>query len=110
MVAINVSLKNTSEKPLWIQSMKAEIATPDKTYSDDAAAAVDFERYYQALPALKEHAQAPLKLEEKVDVGAQAQGTMIVSFPVTLDVFNNRKSLTVTIWPDRQPLPLIFTK
>jgi hypothetical protein len=110
MVAINVSLKNTSEKPLWIQSMKAEIATADKTYSDDAAAAVDFERYYQALPALKEHAEAPLTLEEKVEAGAQAKGTMIVSFPVTLDAFNSRKSLTVTIWPDRQPLPLIFTK
>ncbi|HEY1800785.1 MAG TPA: hypothetical protein VGG46_07610 [Terriglobales bacterium] len=110
MVAINVSLKNTSEKPLWIQSMKAEIATPEKTYSDDAAAAVDLDRYYQALPTLKEHAQAPLTLEEKIDAGAQASGTMIVSFPVTLDAFNNRKSLTVTIWPDRQPLPLIFTK
>src|SRR6185437_9565064 len=110
MVAINVSLKNTSEKPLWIQSMKAEIATADKTYSDDAAAAVDFERYYQALPALKEHAEAPLTLEEKVEAGAQAKGTMMVSFPVTLDAFNSRKSLTVTIWPDRQPLPLIFTK
>jgi len=110
MVAINISLKNTSEKPLWIQSMKAEIATADKTYSDDAAAAVDLDRYYQALPALKEHAEAPLTLEEKIDAGAQAQGTMIVSFPVTLDAFNSRKSLTVTIWPDRQPLPLIFTK
>lgn len=110
MVAINVSLKNTSEKPLWIQSMKAEIATSEKTYSDDAAAAMDFDRYYQALPALKEHAEAPLTLEEKVDAGAQASGTMIVSFPLTLEAFNNRKSLTVTIWPDRQPLPLIFTK
>lgn len=110
MVAINVSLKNTSQKPLWIQSMKAEISSAGKTYSDDAAAAVDFDRYYQALPALKEHAQAPFKLEERIDVGAQAKGTMIVSFPLTLDTFNNRKSLTVTIWPDRQPLPLIFTK
>jgi hypothetical protein len=90
--------------------MKAEIAASDKTYSDDAAAAVDFDRYYQALPALKEHAQAPLMLEQKIDAGAQAKGTMIVSFPVTLEAFNNRKSLTVTIWPDRQPLPLIFTK
>lgn len=110
MVAINVSLTNTSQKPLWIQSMKAEISSDGKTYSDDAAAAVDFDRYYQALPELKEHAQAPLKLEEKVDVGQQATGTMIVSFPVTLEAFNSRKSLTVTIWPDRQPLPLIFTK
>jgi len=110
MVAINISLKNTSQKPIWIQSMKAEIATPEKTHSDNAAPAVDFDRYYQALPALKEHAQAPFKLEDKIDVGEQTTGTMIVSFPVTLDAFNSRKSLTVTIWPDRQPLPLIFTK
>jgi|SRR5581483_4169855 hypothetical protein len=99
LVAINVSLHNASDKPMWIHNMKASIKTDSGEFSDDAAAPVDFERYFQAFPALKEHAIAPLTVETKIPPGSDAQGTMIVSFPVTLAEFNARKSLTITIQP-----------
>lgn len=110
MVAVNVSFRNNGDKPFWIHSMKAEMATPSQTYSDDAAPASDFDRYFQGFPALKQGTITPLKLEDKIGPGADDKGTIIVSFPVTMDAFNSRKSLTVTIWPYDQGVPLVMTK
>ncbi|HVO61748.1 MAG TPA: hypothetical protein VMT53_12490 [Terriglobales bacterium] len=100
LVTINVGVHNTGDKPMWIHGMKATLETADSQQrSDDAAAPVDFERYFQAFPALKERAIAPLTVETKIPPGADAQGTIVVSFPVNLNAFNQRKSLTVTIQP-----------
>jgi hypothetical protein len=100
LVTINVSVHNSGNKPMWIHTMKASAKTDDThEFSDDAAAPVDFERYFQAFPALKERAITPLTVETKIPPGADAKGTIVVSFPVALDAFNKRKSLTVIIQP-----------
>lgn len=110
MVAINVSFQNNGKKPFWIHDIKAELDTGTERHNDSAASAVDFDRYFQAFPALKEHALDPLKREGMVEPGNNTKGTIIVSFPVTPDVFAARKSLSVTILPYDQPLPLVLTK
>jgi len=110
MVALNVSFQNNGAKPFWIHTIKAELETASGTFSDDAAAPVDFDRYYQAFPALKQHAIAPLLHEAKITPGGQLQGTVIFSFPVTPDAFANRKVLKVIIQPYDQPAPLVLTK
>ena len=110
MVAINVSFQNHGEKAFWIHSMKADLDTATGSFSDDAASASDFDRYFQAFPALKERALSPLKLEDKIEPGASAKGTIIVSFPVTKDAFASRKSLRVSIWPYDQAVPLVLGK
>jgi hypothetical protein len=106
MAAIKVTFSNVgSGRPLWIRNIKANVATASGNYEDEAASAVDFDRYFQAFPALKEHVQQPLKVETRVPAGLKTQGSIIVSFPVTPDEFNSRKSLTVTIEPyDQKPL------
>ena len=112
IVAINVAFQNNGAKPFFIQTIKADVQTSDNTYSSssDAASAVDLDRYYQAFPALKQYAGTPLQREGKVDVGSQAKGTIVVSFPVTPEVFASRKLLRVTIQPYDQPVPLVLTK
>jgi hypothetical protein len=110
MVAINVDFQNNGAKPFWIQTIKADLQTTDNTFSSDAASAVDLDRYYQAFPALKQYAQTPLQREGKVDVGSQAKGTIVVSFPVSPEAFAARKLLRVTIQPYDQPVPLVLTK
>ena len=110
MVAINVAFQNNGAKPFFIQTIKAELQTADNSFSSDAASAVDLDRYYQAFPALKQYAGSPLQREGKVDVGSQAKGTIVVTFPVTPEAFANRKKLTVTIQPYDQPVPLIVSK
>jgi len=110
MVAVNVTVHNSGEKSLWIHDIKGKIATDSGELSDEAASAVDFDRYFQAFPALKGHALAPLPPETKIPPGGQAQGTIVVTFPVTQAAFDKRKSLSVVIQPYDQPLPLVLTK
>jgi hypothetical protein len=110
LVAVNVTLHNSGEKSLWVHDIKAKVATADGEHTDEAASAIDFDRYFQAFPALKEHAIAPLPPETKLPPGGQAQGTIVVSFPVTKDEFDKRKSLSVAIQPYDQPLPVVLTR
>lgn len=110
LVAITVTLHNSGEKPLWIHTIKGKLKTGSQEYSDDAASAVDFDRYFQAFPALKANAQAALMPETKILPGNDAHGTVIVSFPVNQDDFNKRQSLSVEIQPYDQPLPVVLTR
>jgi len=110
MVAINVGFQNNGAKPFWIHTIKADLETTSGSYTDDAASPADFDRYYQAFPALKQYAIQPLEREAKINPGGQIKGTIIVSFPVTPDAFASRKSLKVSIQPYDQPVPLVLTK
>ncbi len=109
LAAITLTLRNTADKPLWIHTLKAQLTTADaKTFEDEAASAVDLDRYYQAFPALKESSEPPLSPETKLLAGAEQRGTIIVGFKVTRDAFDQRKSLIVTIQPYDQVLPVIL--
>jgi hypothetical protein len=111
LVAMNVTIHNSAERPLWIHTIKATLKTDSGEFSDDAASSSDFARYFQAFPALKEHALSiALVPEQKIQPGAQAQGTIVVSFPVAQDAFEKRKSLSVSIQPYDQAVPLVLTK
>ncbi|HEX6905512.1 MAG TPA: hypothetical protein VF154_02805 [Terriglobales bacterium] len=107
MAVINVTVRNIGQKPLWIHEVTAAVDTDKGKFSDDAASAVDFDRYYQAYPSLKEHALPALMPEMKIAPGGELKGTVIVSFPVNEDTFNKRKSLSVTVLPyDQRALVL----
>ncbi len=111
MVAITLTLHNTGEKPLWIHTIKAKITGEDgNSLEDEAASGVDFERYFQAFPALKENTQPPLLPEAKLLPGAEQKGTIIVNFPLTKEAVDKRKSVAVTIQPYDQPLAVVLTK
>jgi hypothetical protein len=111
LVALTVTLRNTGQKPLWIHTVKGQLKTADdKTFDDEAASGVDFERYFQGFPALKENSQPPLPPETKVLPGAEQKGTVIFSFPVTKQAFDQRKTIVLNIQPYDQPLPVVLTK
>lgn len=109
--AVTLTLRNTGQKPLWIHTIKARLTTADgKTFDDDAASGVDLDRYAQAFPVLKQNALSPLLPEAKILPGAEQRGTVVVSFPVTQQAFDQRKSLAISIQPYDQPLPVVLTK
>jgi hypothetical protein len=110
MVAVNITIHNSGEKPLWVHDIKAKITTDAGELTDEAASAIDFTRYFQAFPALKEHAIDAIPPETKIPIGGQAQGTIVVSFPVTKEDFDKRKSLSVANQPYDQPLPVVLTR
>ncbi len=109
LVAVTATLHNNGEKPLWIHSIKAQLKTDKGDFSDEAAPAVDVDRYYQAFPDLKQNTAAALLPEAKIAPGGQQQGTMVFSFPVAKDQFEKRKSLAVTIQPYDQKA-VVLTK
>jgi hypothetical protein len=110
LVALTVTVHNSGQKPLWIHTIQGKLKTASNEYCDDAASAVDFDRYFQAFPALKQNAQSALLPETKILPGNEAHGTVIVSFPVTQDEFDKRQSISVVVQPYDQPLPVTLTK
>ncbi len=110
LAAVNITLRNTGEKPLWIHTINGTLKTDSGEVSDEAASAVDFERYFQAFPALKAGTLSAIPPETKIAPGGQASGTVIFGFHVTKDAFDQRKSLSVVIQPYDQALPVTLTK
>jgi hypothetical protein len=110
LVALTFTLHNSGEKSLWVHDIKGKLATSTGELSSEAVSAVDFDRYYQAFPTLKANAQPALAPEDKLQPGQEIKRTVIVSFPVTLDAFNQRRSVSVAIQPYDQPVPVTLTK
>jgi hypothetical protein len=110
LVAITVHFQNTGERPFWIHNVQGKLKTATQEYVDDAASAVDFERYFQAFPPLRQNSQPALLPETKIPPGGTARGTLIVSFPVKQDEFDKRLSISAVIQPYDQPLPVVLTR
>jgi hypothetical protein len=110
MVALTFTIRNTSDKILYVHNIQGTIKASSGDSSADAVSAVDFDRYFQAFPTLKVGAQPALPPETKIQPGETVTRTIIVAFPVTLDVFNQRQSVSVIVWPYDQQVPVTMTK
>jgi len=110
LVALTFTLRNSGGKALWVHGIQGKLTTSSGEEGSDAVSAVDFDRYYQAFPALKAYTQPALAPEDKLQPGQQVKRTVMVSFPETLDTFNRRRSVSVVIQPYDQPLPVVLTK
>jgi len=110
MVALTFTIRNTSDKILYVHNIQSTIKSPSGDSTADAVSAVDFDRYFQAFPALKIGTQPALPPETKIQPGETVARTIIVAFPVTLDVFNKRQSTSVVVWPYDQTVPVTMTK
>ena len=110
LVALTFTLRNTADKILYVRSIEGRLKTTSGESAGQAVSAVDFDRYFQAFPTLKNGAQPALIPESKIQPGETVTRTAIVAFPVTLDVFNQRQSLSVVVQPYDQSLPVVMTK
>jgi hypothetical protein len=110
MVALTFTLTNTSDKILYVHSLQGKIKTASGESSADAVSAIDFDRYFQLFPALKNGIQPALTPETKIHPGEKVTRSIIVAFPMTLDAFNQRQATSVVIWPYDQQLPVVLTK
>ncbi len=110
LVALTFTLRNSGEKSLWVHDIKGKLVTGSGEQTGEAVSAVDFDRYFQGFPALKAGALQPLSPEDKLQPGQQVQRTVMVSFPVPLDQFNQRKSVSVMIQPYDQPVAIVLSK
>lgn len=102
LVGLNVTVKNVSKDVLYIKTIHAEMMpagqnNDESLLKDDAASAVDFDRYFEAYPALAQNKMEPLRPETKLQPGESQQGMVIVAFRVNQQAFNQRQSLRVLI-------------
>jgi hypothetical protein len=109
MAALTFTLKN-GEKPLYVREIHGTLKTASGDFTAEAVSAVDFDRYFQAFPALKEGAQPALVPETKLQPEDSVTRTAIVVFPVTLDAFNKRQSVSVSVQPYDETVPIVMTK
>ena len=112
LTTVLVSVRNDTEKPIFIKNLNAKLDTADgKSYDDTAANEVDYERYFQAFPDLRAHAiAAALKPETKIAPGQQVSGTLVFGFPVPKADFDSRKNLSVTVEPYDQRAIVVAEK
>ena len=120
LVVVQVHISNLGERLMWIKSASVTIDTAQGNWTDDAAAPMDFNRYFQAYPELKQYEKPPLAAEMKIPPGGQVDGMLLVGFPpppppnattpqpnFTQADFDKRRGLTVNIeLYDRKPLVL----
>jgi hypothetical protein len=110
LVALTFTLSNSGKKPLWVYGIQGKVVTSTGESSGDAVSAIDFDRYYQAFPTLKADTHPALVPEDKLQPGQEIKRTVIVSFPVTLADFKDRRSVSVVIHPYDQPVPIVLSK
>ena len=110
MVALTFTLRNISDKVLYVHTLQSSIKAPTGDLTADAVSAVDFDRYFQAFPTLKSGAQPALTPETKIQPNETVNRTIIVAFPITLDKFNQRTSTSVVVWAYDQTVPTVLTK
>jgi hypothetical protein len=110
LVALTVALRNSGEKTIWVHTLQSKLVTASGVFTSEAVSAIDFDRYFTAFPTLKRGAQPPLSPEDKLQPGQQIERTIIISFPVNLDAFNQRRSVSVLVQPYDQPLPIVLTQ
>jgi hypothetical protein len=110
MVALTFTLANTSNEILRVHSLQGKIKTASGESTADAVSAVDFGRYFQAFPALKSGIQPALTPETRIQPGEKLTRSIIVAFPVTLDAFNQRQSISVVVWFYAQRLPVVLAR
>jgi hypothetical protein len=110
LVALTFTLSNSGQKSLWIHGIQGKVVTSTGELNSDAVSAIDFDRYYQAFPTLKANTQPALAPEDKLQPGQEIKRTVIVSFPLTLADFKDRRSVSVVIQPYDQPVPIVLSK
>ncbi|MGC2448970.1 MAG: hypothetical protein WA477_15085 [Candidatus Sulfotelmatobacter sp.] len=110
MVALTFTLHNGSDKALYIREIQSSVKAPSGDATADAVSAVDFDRYFQAFPDLKTGSQPALSPEVRLEPGETVNRTIIVAYQKTLNEFNQRKGVSVIIWPYNYTVPIILTK
>jgi len=99
LAAIQIEISNPTDKQWWIKEISSTVKTDQGESTDTAATASDSQRYFQAFPDLGKGAAPILKFDQKLAPGQHMTGTVVVSFPITKEQFDARKSLAVKILP-----------
>jgi len=97
LVNVELDLKNAIQKPMFLKSIESKLVTSTGTFNDDAAPASDFSRILEAYPQLAITGVNPFQSDSTIPANKVEPGLAIVSFPISRDQWDQRKSLQVTV-------------
>jgi hypothetical protein len=98
-VLATVRVDNRLRVPLFLNDITGALYPPDGSdpITSSAIEKNDLDNLYITFPALKPLAGPPLLRETSIPAGGNAEGMVLLHFPLTEADWNNRKSATVTI-------------
>ena len=97
-VLATVHIHNNLHVPLFLKDITGTFIGPDNTaITSSAVEKSDLDNVYAAFPRLKPLSSTPLFRETTIQPGADAEGMIILNFPVNQDTWNKRKSATITL-------------
>lgn len=97
-VLTTVRIEDKLNLPLFIKDLTATLVTADgEKIEISAVQKQEFENLYTVFPALRPLASPPLLRETLIDPGKDAEGMVLLHFPVTEDAWNHRSSATLHI-------------
>lgn len=97
-VLANLRVEDPLHLPLFLKDFTATLTTADdQKITTSAAEAKDLPNIYTSFPGLKPLASAPLLRETLIAPGTSAEGMVLLQFPITVDMWNHRKSAILNV-------------
>ena len=97
-VVATVHVHNRLRVPVFIKDITGTLtASDDSVLTASAAEKTDLPNLYITFPNIKPLTSAPLYRETTIQPGADAEGMVIVDFPITQEVWDKRKSASITL-------------
>lgn len=97
-VLANLRVDDPLHLPLFLKDFTATLTTSeDQKITTSAAEEKQLPNIYTSFPGLKPLSSAPLRRETLIEPGTSAQGMVLLQFPITLDVWNHRKSAILNV-------------
>ncbi|HZY63705.1 MAG TPA: hypothetical protein VFE38_14385 [Edaphobacter sp.] len=97
-VLLTLKIDNPQHLPIFLKDFTATLNSfDDGIMTVRAADAKDLSNIYTSFPGLKPLASAPLRREVLISPGTAVEGMVLLSFPITEDVWNHRRSAVLDV-------------
>jgi hypothetical protein len=96
LVFTHVKLHNQSAQPIFLHEILTNIMLDDGAHSSYATRTTEYDRIFQAYPALAPFRTTPLSPELTINPGETKEGTFVCAFRISKDQWQARKSLDYT--------------
>ena len=109
LVFADVSVKNTTNIPLYLRDMWAIVDLPDETSRSSAASVEDSHEVFIAYPQTKQYEKPLLARDTTIQPGQQAQGTIVFNFQMSQKQWQSASDVAVYLsFAHQNPLVLRF--
>jgi hypothetical protein len=103
LVFTHLKVQNRTKNPLFLRQILTNVTLADGVHSSYAAPATDYERLFQATPALAALHGTPLAFDSTIPPEGTVEGDIVASFHLSQEQWQARKGLDYTVNVQYQP-------